>query len=143
MLAYAIETTPDDNATMLITCPRLPEVTTFAADVATIDAVAANAIEEALAARIASGGDTPLPLPAWKEGDRLVRLPTLTGLKVSLYVALKGEGVTRAELARRLGWHREQVDRLFRLDHASRLDQIEAALGALGRQIDFNVLEAA
>jgi hypothetical protein len=29
---------------------------------------------------------------------------------------------------RRLGWNRESVDRLFRLDHASRLDQIEAPL---------------
>jgi hypothetical protein len=29
---------------------------------------------------------------------------------------------------RRLGWNRESVDRLFRLDHASRLDQIKAPL---------------
>jgi hypothetical protein len=31
--------------------------------------------------------------------------------------------------------NRESVDRLFRLGHASRLDQIEAAFHALGRSI--------
>jgi antitoxin HicB len=45
---------------------------------------------------------------------------------------------------RRLGWRsRESVDRLFRLDHASRLDQIEAAFRALGRRIDVKVESAA
>ena len=40
------------------------------------------------------------------------------------------------ELARRLGWKPMQVDRLFDLHHASRLDQLEAAAKALGKQID-------
>ena len=38
---------------------------------------------------------------------------------------------------------REQVDRLFRLDHASRLDRIEAAFSALHRELDLHILEAA
>ena len=42
------------------------------------------------------------------------------------------QGVIRAELVRRLEWNRESVDRLFRLDHASRLEQIEAAFQAVG-----------
>jgi hypothetical protein len=46
----------------------------------------------------------------------------MTALKVSLYRSLREAGLTRAELMRRLGWNRESVDRLFRLDHASRLD---------------------
>ena len=50
-------------------------------------------------------------------------LPLLTTLKVGLY-ALPRRGIRRAELARRLGWHREQVDRLFRLDHKSRLSRL-------------------
>jgi antitoxin HicB len=35
------------------------------------------------------------------------------------------------------------VDRLFRLDHASRLEQIEAAFGALDRSVTLTVEEAA
>lgn len=30
MIAYRIETTPDDNGTLLVTCPAFPEVTSFA-----------------------------------------------------------------------------------------------------------------
>ncbi len=52
---------------------------------------------------------------------------------------LPKEMVTRAELVRRLGWNRESVDRLFRLDHGSRLEQVEAALVALHRRIDLKV----
>jgi antitoxin HicB len=60
-------------------------------------------------------------------------------LKAQFYIVLHEAGVTRAEFQRRLGWHREQVDRLFRLDHASRRDQIEAAFKALAREIDIDI----
>ena len=49
------------------------------------------------------------------------------------------QGVRKAELARRLGWHLPQVDSLFDLRHASRLDQIESAARALGRHIEIRV----
>ena len=56
----------------------------------------------------------------------------LTWAKVVLYATLRHRGMSRAELMRKLGLHREPVDRLFRLDHNSRLDQLEAAFIALG-----------
>jgi antitoxin HicB len=72
-----------------------------------------------------------------------ISLPLMTALKVSLYRALRESDITRAELMRRLKWNRESVDRLFRLDHASRLDQIEAAFHALGKSIDIRIKEPA
>lgn len=42
------------------------------------------------------------------------------------------EGVRKSELARRLGWHMLQIDRLLDLYRASRFDQVEKALAALG-----------
>jgi hypothetical protein len=56
----------------------------------------------------------------------------MTVLKVALYMICSRRGVSRAELSRRLRCHREQVDCLFRLDHDSRLDQMEAAFVAAG-----------
>ena len=53
MLGYRIELKPDDNGTVLVTCPDLPEVTTFAASEAEAPLRAKDAIEEALASRIA------------------------------------------------------------------------------------------
>jgi antitoxin HicB len=70
-----------------------------------------------------------------------VVLPALSSLKLELYWALRTAGLTRAELARRLGWNRESVDRLFRLDHMSRLDQLEIAFRALGRRVDVSASE--
>ena len=50
------------------------------------------------------------------------------------------QGIKKAGLARRLGWHMPQVDRLFDLKHASRMDQLEAAARSLGRQIRVSVV---
>ena len=40
---------------------------------------------------------------------------------------------------RRLNWKRESVDRLFRLNHATRLEQFDAAFRALGRQVELAI----
>ncbi len=140
MLGYRIKIEPDDNGTLLVTCPALPEVTTFGDDEADAMRRAVGAIEEAIAARMADGEDVP---EGHQRGPRLVRLPALTVLKVELYRQLREAGITRAELARRLEWKRESVDRLFRLDHASRLEQLEAAFAALGQAVSVSVHAAA
>jgi antitoxin HicB len=140
MLGYRIKLEPDDNDTLLVTCPALPEVTTFGDGETDAMRHAVDAIEEAIAARIAQGEDVP---EGHQRGPRLVRLPALTVLKVELYRQLRNIGITRAELARRLGWKRESVDRLFRLDHASRLEQLEAAFKALGQAVSVSIHAAA
>jgi len=140
MLSYRIKLEPDDNGTLLVTCPSLPEVTTFAENENDAIRHAVGAIEEAIAARMADGVDIP---EGHQRGPHLARLPALTVLKVELYRRLREAHITRAELARRLGWKRESVDRLFRLDHASRLEQLEAAFRALGQAVSVSVHAAA
>jgi antitoxin HicB len=51
--------------------------------------------------------------------------------------------VRKAELARRLGWHKPQVDRLLDLRHDSRLDQMERAFAALGKRVRITIENAA
>jgi antitoxin HicB len=142
-LAYRITLTPDDNDTLLVTCPDLPGVVSYGSDPVDAMAHAVDAIEAFLASLIADGRDVPRPALRRKRDEALVRLPALTALKLELYWALRDAGITRAELMRRLGWNRESVDRLFRLDHASRLDQIETALAALGRRVNISTADAA
>jgi antitoxin HicB len=141
MLGYRVELTPDDNDTLLVTCPDLPLVTTFGETEADALKHAVDAVETALASMIEDGED--IPPPSGEGHPFLVGLPLMTILKVELYRRLRALGLTRADLVRRLGWHREQVDRLFRLDHNSRLDQIEAAFRALGQEIEIEIHEAA
>lgn len=138
-LAYRIKLQEEDNGTLLITCRALPEVTTFGDDEAEAMIRARDAIEEALAARIGDNQEIP---KSDTKGPHLARLPAMTTLKVELYRQLRLAGTTRAELAGRLHWNRESVDRLFRLDHNSRLDQIEAAFKELGRHINIDVAAA-
>jgi antitoxin HicB len=47
--------------------------------------------------------------------------------------------VRNAELARRLGQHLPQVDRLLDLRHVSRMDQLEGAFAALGKRIVISI----
>jgi antitoxin HicB len=140
MLGYKIELTPDDNDTFLVTCPQLPMVATFGETKEEARVHAVDAIETVLASMIDDGEDIPAPDSA--DGE-IIALPLLTALKLNLYWALRSSGITRAELSRRLGWNRESVDRLFRLDHRSRLEQIEAAFSALGRAVEIEVHQAA
>src|SRR5439155_24534572 len=66
---------------------------------------------------------------------RIVLLSALAEAKIGLYQAMRAAGIRKADRARRLGWQRSQVDRLLDLRHASRLDQIETALGALRKRL--------
>jgi antitoxin HicB len=141
MTEYRVELTPDDNGTFLVTCVKLPIVATFGETEAEALHHAVDALETALASMIDDGED--IPRPGRTDKGVPVRLPAMTVLKLQLYWALRDAGITRAELARRLAWNRESVDRLFRLDHRSRLEQIEAAFGALGRKVDISIRDAA
>lgn len=136
MDGYRISLTPDDNGTLLITCPDLPEVTAFGEDETDALLRARDAIEEAIAARIAHRKD--IPQPSNGDGPK-VFLPALTAAKIELYRTAAASHVKKAELARRLGMHGPQVDRLFDLRHSSQLPQLEAAFGAMGRRLVVNV----
>ena len=130
MLAYPIML-EDDDRTLLATSPDFPELTTFGDDPEEAIARAVDALEEAIAARIHDRRDVPAP----SRGETYAILPTLTSVKVMLYQAMRDQGVGKAELARRLGWHMPQVDRVLDVQHRSRLDMMDAALGAIGRQL--------
>jgi antitoxin HicB len=136
-IIYRVKLEPDDNGTLLVTCPELPEVATFGENVADALKHAKDAIEEAVAARIHDGRE--ISRNAGPRTGYSVSLPALASLKVALYQQLRDAEINRAELARRLKWNRESVDRLFRLDHASKLDQIEKAFDAIDRRLDIEI----
>jgi antitoxin HicB len=137
---YPVILEPDDNGTLLVTCPDLPEVTTWGEDEADALQRAADAIEEALAARISHRDDIPEPTAA--RSRPTPNLPPLTIAKVALYRAARASGMTKAELGRRLGWHAPQIDRLFDLRHHSKIEQIDQALRTLGKRLVVSVQDS-
>jgi len=137
MFDYPVILTPDDG-TMLVTFPDVPEAITFGADTDEALMYAIDALESALSFYV--DDRTPLPVPSKpKRGQKTVRPSALECAKLGVYQAMMDQGIRKSELARRLGWHMPQVDRLFDLRHASRLDQIEAAARALGRHVEVSV----
>jgi antitoxin HicB len=136
---YEVTLDADENDAFLVTAPQFPEVTSFGNSIEEALVHGRNAIEEAIAGRIAEGQNIPHPLRKTKGRGHFVEVPALVYLKSALYMICRKKGVSRAELTRRLGWHREQVDRLFRLDHNSQIDQLEAAFKAIGVPLCFDM----
>ena len=137
MFDYPVTLTPDGD-TVLVTFADVPEALTFGADDDEALLQAVDALETALSLYIDARKPLPAPSKA-KRGQHTVRPSALEGAKLGVYQAMTEQGIKKSELARRLGWHMPQIDRLFDLRHASRLDQIEAAARALGRQLDVRV----
>jgi len=89
------------------------------------------------------GGDLPKPSKRRGRHYRVVSLPALQSAKVELYQAFRTSGMRKAELARRIGIPKSNLDRLFDLKHQSRFDQLEAAFAALKKHIWVEVRGAA
>lgn len=131
MLAYPITLKPDGDSVMA-TCKDFPELATFGEDKEDALLHAMDALEEAIAARIAGREDIPKP----SRGKNLVAVPTQTAVKVLVYQTMRENNLRKADLARRLSWHGPQVDRLLDIHHATRLDQIDAAMAVMKKRID-------
>jgi antitoxin HicB len=141
VLRYSVRLSKDTNQTILVDVPDIPEAHTFGEDRKEALLRAPDAIESALMCYIDLRREIPVPR-ATRKGP-FVTLPALTEAKLGLYTAMRAARIGKAELARRLNCHLPQVDRLLDLRHASRLDQLEAAFRALGKQLSIQICEAA
>lgn len=137
MFVFPIELTKDDNGTFLVTCPDLPEVTTFGEDEGDALLRAQDAVEEAIAARILSRKEVPMNPSV--EGFYGIEITISMSLTVALHNAMLAGGIRKAELARRIQAHGPQIDRLLNIHHSSQLDTMERALKAVGRKIELHV----
>lgn len=79
-----------------------------------------------------------VPQPSSVTSHR-IPVPALIEAKIRLYEAMRAANLGKADLARRLRWHLPQVDRLFDVRHASRLEQLEAAFSALGKRLVLDI----
>src|SRR6266851_2218752 len=127
MRAYPATLMPDPDGGFTVTFRDVPEAITEGDSREEALLRAEDALESALAMYVMA-----------KEP-----LPALGMAKAALYEAMREQGVGRAELARRLRWHLPQVARVLDLRHASKMEQVEAALAALGLRLIVDVARAA
>lgn len=105
--------------------------------------MAQDLLEALISDAIGRGGELPQMRKRRGRYHRSVSLPVLQSAKVELYRAFRASGMRKAELARRIGVPKSNLDRLFDLRHRSRFDQIEAAFAALVKHIRVEVEDAA
>jgi antitoxin HicB len=139
MLAYPVILEAQAEGGFVVTFPDVPEAITQGEDEDEALLYAVEALETALSFYVEARKPLPVASKA-RRGQRTVRPSALESAKLGVYQAMTEQGIKKAELARRLGWHMPQVDRLFDLRHASRLDQIEAAARVLGRHLEVRVV---
>jgi antitoxin HicB len=128
-----------ERGTVLVEFPDFPEAHTYGNDVEEARARARDALATIIDAYIQDRQPIPQPSP-FMAGTYRVSLPALTQAKVDLYNTMRESDVTKSDLARRLGCHLPQVDRLLDVHHASRLDQLERAFNALGKEMYIGVM---
>lgn len=130
----------DKGGGFVVTFPDMPFGITQGETAAEALDHAVAALETVIVSLMADRKDIPSPSPT--KGRRTVTLPTLSAAKLGLYRATRAEAVTKADLGRRLKWNAPQIDRLLDLRHASRHDQIDQALRALGKRLVLDVRAA-
>ena len=137
-MRYPVKIERDDNGTYLVTFPDVPGAVTYGDTREQASQRAPDAVLTVFDALMKDRRDIPEPSPT---NDRpSIELPALEVIKIGIYRAMRDAHVSKSELARRLDWHLPQVDRVLQMRHASRLDQVESALGVLGRQLEVRVV---
>lgn len=104
-------------------------------------ASAREGLAEALLIYVERGQDLPLPDA---KGRNLVPVspPAQVSAKLAVWQAWRASGISKSELARRLGLAENEARRILDPDHATSLPRLEAALQALGRRLVVGVAAA-
>ena len=139
MFDYPVKIAAQPEGGFVVMFPDVPEAGTQGDDRGEALLYAVDALEAALSFYVDDRRPLPVPSKA-KRGQPVVRLSVLASAKLAIYAEMLAQGVKKSELARRLGWHMPQVDRLLDLNHASRMEHLESAARSLGREIRLSVV---
>lgn len=139
---FAAKIDPDPDGGFLVTFPDVPDAITGGKSIVESRANAVEALGLALRGYLAS--DLPLPKPATTQKG-LVSIPVdaVTALKLAVIETFNASGLSKSELARKLGRAENEARRILDPDHPTKLPLLQAALAALGKEIVVSVRDAA
>ncbi len=136
MYAYPVYLEQDGDS-VLVTFPDIPEAITFGADADEARLHAQDALETALELYVEAR--RPIPVPGKCSDEQRVAPSLLVQAKLAIYATMLEHNIRKADVARRLGWHMPQVDRILDLEHASKMPQIEQVAASLGIHMEINL----
>lgn len=125
----------------VVSFPDVPEAITQGRDMADARAMAEEALGLALLSYSARG--LPLPKPrASSKGSVPVAVAPDVAAKLAVLESFVASGITKSELARRIGKDEKEVRRILDPRHPTKLPALTAALRALGKRLVVGVMEA-
>jgi antitoxin HicB len=122
-----------------VTFPDIPEAITCGDTEEEALRQAIDALETALDFYFENNRSVPVP-SVRKRGQRMVKLPASVSAKVLLFNEMLLQEVRPAELAKRLDIPRQHVNRLLDPRHATKIDDIAAALKVLGKTLEMRAV---
>ena len=131
LFAYPTRLMKGKDGRYLARFPDIPEALTDGATREEALQEAADALSEALMARIADKEDISKPSSP-KRGQVLVSADPTVALKVALYIAAREQRLSTAALARKLGVDHKEARRLLDPHHVSKLPRLRQALASTG-----------
>ena len=140
--AYRARFEPGDRrGSIVVSFPDVPEAITQGRSEDDARTMAEEALGLALLSYLERG--KPLPKPRAK-GRGLVDIAVMPDVAAKLAVleAFTAAGITKTELARRIGKDEKEVRRILDPKHPTKLPALTAALRALGKRLVVGVMEA-
>ncbi|MBX9843145.1 MAG: type II toxin-antitoxin system HicB family antitoxin [Xanthobacteraceae bacterium] len=127
---------------IVVSFPDVPEAITEGRDMADARTMAEEALSLALLTYPVRG--LPLPKPRTK-GRKLVEIAVAPDVAAKLAVleAFAVAGITKSDLARRIGKDEKEVRRILDPKHPTKLPALTATLRALGKRLVVGVMEEA
>jgi len=135
---YPAVLTEDPAGGFVVSFRDIPEALTQGEDEKEALEMAEDALINALDFYFDDQRPVPLPSKA-KRGERLVGLPLSIAAKVLLLNEMLAQNIRPADLARRMNVLPQEVHRLLRLDHKTKIDTVALALLSLGRRFELTV----
>jgi antitoxin HicB len=130
-----------DERGIVVTFPDVPEAITQGDDEADARAVAEEALALALLSYPKRG--LPLPVPGHSGGGLMpIFVRPEDAAKLAVLDAWRQLGISKSELARRLGKDEKEVRRILDPMHPTKLPALETALRSLGRRLVIGVAVA-
>jgi antitoxin HicB len=140
--AYPAQFSPDDGGAWMVRFRDLPEAITSGRDMADAIEQAADCLQEALAGRLTRKDAAPEPSKP-RQDERLIPVAMYLAPKLALYSSMRRNGVSNADLSRRLGVTEAVIRRMLNPKHETKSGRIEAALRALGKEAVVYISDAA
>jgi antitoxin HicB len=117
----------------------LPEVVTSGDTHKDAITLAADAIEVAVIGRMKDEAPLPSPSPV-ANGEIAVPLAPRVAAKASVYHLWRKSGISKSELARRMGRGETEIRRILDPATGTKIDQIAEATRALGRDLVIGIV---